>query len=96
MITAYEPYPDLWEDQYTTRNHEVRSMKGWRNATRNHHRHIRAGRIHPVMKEVPAEICNDCGEDFVDESVARDIMAMAEKISLSGAQIDVRRYVPDP
>jgi hypothetical protein len=48
------------------------------------------------MKEVPAEICNDCGEDFVDESVARDIMAMAEKISLSGAQIDVRRYVPDP
>ena len=47
-----------------------------------------------VMKEVPAEICHNCGEDYVDESVSRDIMAMAEKMSRSGAQVDVRRYVP--
>lgn len=47
-----------------------------------------------VMKEVPAEICTNCGEDYVDEAVARDIMAMAEKMAKSGAQVDVRRYVP--
>ena len=47
-----------------------------------------------VMKEVPAEICTNCGEDYVDESVAREIIAMAEKMSQSGAQVDVRRYVP--
>jgi len=32
-----------------------------------------------VMKEVPAEICMNCGEDYVDEAVARDILALAEK-----------------
>jgi len=47
-----------------------------------------------VMKEVPAEICTNCGEDYVDESVAREIIAMVEKMSQSGAQVDVRRYVP--
>lgn len=47
-----------------------------------------------VMKEVPAEICNNCGEDYVDDAVAREIMALAEKMSQSGAQVDVRRYVP--
>lgn len=47
-----------------------------------------------VMKEVPTEICTNCGEDYVDDAVARDIMAMAEKMSQSGAQVDVRRYVP--
>ncbi|OPX73432.1 MAG: hypothetical protein A4E38_00085 [Methanoregulaceae archaeon PtaB.Bin108] len=47
-----------------------------------------------VMKEVPAEICTNCGEDYVDEAVSRDIMAMAEKMAKSGAQVDVRRYVP--
>ena len=47
-----------------------------------------------VMKEVPAEICTNCGEDYVDESVAREITALAEKMSQSGAQVDVRRYVP--
>ncbi len=47
-----------------------------------------------VMKEVPAEICINCGEDYVDESVVHDIMILADKMSQSGAQIDVRRYVP--
>jgi len=47
-----------------------------------------------VMKEVPAEICINCGEDYVEESVVHDIMILADKMSHSGAQIDVRRYVP--
>jgi len=47
-----------------------------------------------VMKEVPADICMNCGEDYVDESVTREIMALADKMSQSGALVDVRRYVP--
>jgi len=46
------------------------------------------------MKEVPAKICTNCGEDYVDDTVAREVMALAEKMAQSGAQIDVRRYVP--
>jgi YgiT-type zinc finger domain-containing protein len=47
-----------------------------------------------VMKEVPAEICENCGEDYVDETVAREIRELADKMARSGAQIDVRKYVP--
>jgi len=47
-----------------------------------------------VVKEVPARICTNCGEDYVDEQVAREIMALAGRMAKSGAQVDVRRYVP--
>lgn len=46
-----------------------------------------------VMKEVPAEICKNCGEDYVDEAVAHEIMVLADKMAESGAQVDIRRYV---
>jgi YgiT-type zinc finger domain-containing protein len=47
-----------------------------------------------VVKEVPAEICMNCGEDYVDESVAHDIMVLADTMAKSGIQVDIRRYVP--
>jgi YgiT-type zinc finger domain-containing protein len=47
-----------------------------------------------VMKEVPAEICINCGEDYVGEAATRKIIMMADKMSQSGVQIDVRRYTP--
>jgi YgiT-type zinc finger domain-containing protein len=47
-----------------------------------------------VMKEVPAEICMNCGEDYVGEAVAHEIMVLADKMAQSGAQVDVRRYIP--
>lgn len=45
-----------------------------------------------VMKEVPAEICTNCGEDYVDEAVARDILALAEKMAKTGSKIEVIKY----
>jgi YgiT-type zinc finger domain-containing protein len=47
-----------------------------------------------VMKEVPAQICLNFGDDYIDEKVAQDIMVLAEKMSQSGARFDVRKYVP--
>jgi len=47
-----------------------------------------------VVKDVPAQICANCGEDYVDEHVAHEILAIAKRMAKSGAQIDVRRYVP--
>lgn len=31
-----------------------------------------------VVKDVPAQVCANCGEDYVDADVTRLIMAMAE------------------
>jgi YgiT-type zinc finger domain-containing protein len=47
-----------------------------------------------VVKDVPAQICTNCGEDYVDEQVAREILGIAERMAKSGALVDVRRYVP--
>jgi YgiT-type zinc finger domain-containing protein len=47
-----------------------------------------------VVKDVPAQVCPNCGEDYVDEHVAHEIPAIAERMAKSGAQVDVRRYVP--
>lgn len=47
-----------------------------------------------VVKDVPAQVCTSCGEDYVDEQVTHEILVMAERMAKSGALVDVRRYVP--
>jgi len=49
-----------------------------------------------IVKEVPAQVCTNCGEGYVDDAVARDILTIAEQTAKSGAQVDIRRYVPSP
>jgi YgiT-type zinc finger domain-containing protein len=45
-----------------------------------------------VIKEVPAQICPNCGEDYVDQHVASELLRSAEAMARAGAQVDVRRY----
>ena len=45
-----------------------------------------------VFKDVPAEVCPNCGEDYVHEAVTRDLMQSAEDMVASGAQVDIRKY----
>ena len=46
-----------------------------------------------VVKDVPAQVCPNCGEDYVDEKVAGELLKSAEQMAAAGAQVDVRRYV---
>lgn len=46
-----------------------------------------------VVKGVPAQVCPNCGEDYVDEDVARELLEKAEEMAHSGALVDVRQYV---
>lgn len=45
-----------------------------------------------VVKEVPAQICPNCGEAYVDDKVTADVLRSAEDLSRAGAQVDIRRY----
>ena len=47
-----------------------------------------------VVKDVPARICPNCGEAYVDEAVTAGLLETAENIACAGAQVDVRRYTP--
>jgi YgiT-type zinc finger domain-containing protein len=47
-----------------------------------------------VVKNVPAQVCANCGEAYVSEQEAARILAEAEEIAKTGAVVDVRQYVP--
>ncbi|MBP1929880.1 YgiT-type zinc finger domain-containing protein [Methanolinea mesophila] len=49
-----------------------------------------------VIKDVPAEICEHCGEDYVDPHIIQDIVASIDKMPENDILVDVRHYVPGP
>jgi YgiT-type zinc finger domain-containing protein len=46
-----------------------------------------------VVKNVPARVCENCGEAFVDEDVAARVLNAAEEAVRAGVQVEVREYV---
>ncbi len=45
-----------------------------------------------VFKEVPAHICDNCGEKYIDSSVTKELLKKARKIVESGVEVDIRKY----
>ena len=45
-----------------------------------------------VFKDVPAQVCPNCGEDYVDDAVAGALLQSAERMVASGTQVDIRSY----
>jgi YgiT-type zinc finger domain-containing protein len=46
-----------------------------------------------VVKQVPARVCPNCGEEYVDEDVAERILGGAEGLARIGTQVEIRQYV---
>jgi YgiT-type zinc finger domain-containing protein len=46
-----------------------------------------------VFKGVPAQVCPNCGEEYVDEKVSAQLLKRADALAKEGAQVDVREYV---
>jgi YgiT-type zinc finger domain-containing protein len=46
-----------------------------------------------VVKGVPAGICDNCGEAYVDEEIARQRPSTADEAQKAGVQVDVREFV---
>jgi YgiT-type zinc finger domain-containing protein len=47
-----------------------------------------------AFKEVPAQVCTNCGEAYVDETISAKLLAVAEQSIRDGVEIDVRKYAP--
>lgn len=45
-----------------------------------------------VFKGVPAQVCTNCGEEYVDETVSARLLARADALAKEGAQVDVREF----
>ena len=47
-----------------------------------------------VVKNVPARVCVNCGEEYVDEQVAAKLLETAEMQRRPGVLVDIRTCVP--
>ena len=45
-----------------------------------------------VIRDVPAEICEDCGEYYLSEPVARRVYADAEETAQRHVEVEIQRY----
>jgi YgiT-type zinc finger domain-containing protein len=46
-----------------------------------------------VVKRVPAEVCANCGEEYLAEETTKQLLATAEEAALAGVEVDVREFV---
>lgn len=53
---------------------------------------LQRGETIVVLKGVPADICDNCGEYYLSKSVTERIMARAEDAVRNGAEIEIIRY----
>ena len=45
-----------------------------------------------VVKDVPASVCNNCGEEYVDSETTTHLLHVAESAAKNGVQVEVRNY----
>ena len=45
-----------------------------------------------VFKEVPALVCDNCGEKYIDETTTKHLLSKAREIIKSGVEVDIRKY----
>ncbi len=46
-----------------------------------------------VVKGVPANVCTNCGEEYVSEEITARLLKNAEEAVQAGVQVDVREYI---
>lgn len=46
-----------------------------------------------VIKGVPARICENCGEAYLDEDTSAQLLEVAEKAVRAGIQVEIREYI---
>jgi YgiT-type zinc finger domain-containing protein len=45
-----------------------------------------------VLRDVPAEVCENCGEYYLSKDVTERVLAQGEKAVAAGAEVEIIRY----
>jgi YgiT-type zinc finger domain-containing protein len=45
-----------------------------------------------IIKGVPAMVCDNCGEYYLNEAMTERVLSMAEQAVAQGAEVEVRRF----
>ena len=46
-----------------------------------------------VIRGVPARVCGNCGEEYIDEPTTAELLKTADAAAQAGVQVDVRDYI---
>ena len=46
-----------------------------------------------ILKDVPAEVCSDCGEPIFTEEISARVLGLAEAAVERGAEVEILRFV---
>jgi YgiT-type zinc finger domain-containing protein len=53
---------------------------------------LKRGELTFVAKDVPAMVCANCGEEYLDPSTTEQVLRMAEEAAASGVQVQIRAF----
>jgi YgiT-type zinc finger domain-containing protein len=53
---------------------------------------LQRGETTVLIKETPADVCQNCGEYYLDEIVARKVYGQAEEAVNRHAEVEILRY----
>ena len=45
-----------------------------------------------IVKDVPASVCDNCGEDYLESEITARLLETAENAARDGVQVEVRSY----
>jgi YgiT-type zinc finger domain-containing protein len=45
-----------------------------------------------VIKDVPADVCDNCGEYYLTEDITRRVYTMADDAVRAGAEVEILRF----
>jgi YgiT-type zinc finger domain-containing protein len=45
-----------------------------------------------VFKDVPAMVCDNCGEKYIDEKITKKLLEKARELVKNGAEVDIRKF----
>jgi YgiT-type zinc finger domain-containing protein len=53
---------------------------------------LQRGETTVILKQVPADICDNCGEHYLSNEVAAQVLDRAELAVKSGAEVEILRF----
>lgn len=66
---------------------QAETQPGWATVT------LERDNLTLVYKNVPARVCPNCGEEYVDQVVTAQLLKSAEENARVGVHVDIREYV---
>ncbi len=46
-----------------------------------------------VVRAVPAQVCRNCGEEYVDKKTSAQLLKTLDEASRAGVRVDIREYI---